>query len=459
MPYHPICQQSNLCLGEGTVIIVTGWTPVEEIAQLIPSDTYAAIGNLFAPAGTSYLIRNILANPLVTGVLLLSLLKQDENAGSVQAMHDFFIQGEAIALGDIPPEEIERVRNLSHLRLYSLSGAAELLAHVNYLSSCPALGGEPQTYPPKIIESVTVPGTPWGHRIEGETIAKTWVKILHRIRSTGKESDSSHGKRQEIFNLLAVVTAEPEHLSVPDWLPVDRPYLDTYFPQILEDAPAGVKYTYGSRLRSHFGVDQVEQIISKLVLKPDSASAVMILWDVQDHCHSDPPCLNHIWVRVADNALSLTAVFRSNDMFGAWCANAFGLRALQAHLRDRYFEETGMPLELAPLMTLSESAHIYDHSYNFSDKVIHGHYGKGKKQYNDPVGNYLVTVEDNQVVVNRMRLSGETCRQYQGRNFERISAAIALDAPAMSPNHALYLGREITKALSCLQSGQTYHQA
>jgi len=59
----------------------------------------------------------------------------------------------------------------------------------------------------------------------------------------------------------------------------------------------------------------------------------MSLWDVQDH-RKQSPCLNHIWVRVVNNELSLTATFRSNDMFSAWPANAMGLRALQQYILD-----------------------------------------------------------------------------------------------------------------------------
>ncbi|MCZ0902443.1 thymidylate synthase, partial [Microcoleus sp. HI-ES] len=77
----------------------------------------------------------------------------------------------------------------------------------------------------------------------------------------------------------------------------------------------------------------------------DAASAVISLWDAggnvnrrpdgsSDHQHSGSPCLNHIWVRVVDGEISLTATLRSNDMFAAWPANAMGLRALQQHIRD-----------------------------------------------------------------------------------------------------------------------------
>lgn len=454
--YQPICKQSGLILGKGTVIVVTGWKPTEAIASHLTPDQYAAVGNLYSPAGVSYLIRNILANPQVTGVLMLSTTKQDENSGSVQALEDFF-KGLDYRIGDIPARELERVRQLSCLRLHSYD-AETLGEYLQYLSDRPPLDGLPKYYHPPVVESPIVPGPFWGHRIEAPTVAQAWVKILQRIRSTGKESPSGYGIRQELINLLTVVSDEPDGLDVPDWLPVDRAFLQNYFPQMMEDAPVGVKYTYGSRMRSHFGIDQVEQVVAKLVGELDATSAVINLWDVQDHNRGGSPCLNHLWFRVIDGALSLTAVFRSNDMFDAWCANAFGLRALQGHVCDRINQELGYSLTLAPLMTLSQSAHIYDHSYEYADKVIRERYGKAPKKYDDPVGNFEIALEGGEIVVSRMLPDGAICKQYRGKNPIRVVGAIAQDAPAMQPDHALYLGTQLHKAWDCLRRGEEFWQ-
>lgn len=456
--YQPICKSSGLILGRGTVIIVTGWLPIElvksklEVSELC----YAAIGQLYSPAGVGYLIRNILANPQITGVLLLSTTKQDDNSGSVEALEAFF-KGASFQAPDIPETDIERARSLAHIRLHSLD--ADLAGHVKYLSDRPSLGGSPKFYPPPVVESPTVPGTLWGHRIEAATIADAWVKILHRIRSTGKESPSGYGKRQELIDLMTVVSNEPSDFNVPSWLPVDRAYLQNYLPQMLEDAPVGVKYTYGSRMRSHFGVDQIEQVVRKLAQELDAASAVINLWDVEDHNRGGSPCLNHLWFRVIDHALSLTAIFRSNDMFDAWCANAFALRALQQHVASRVSVETGNILGVAPLITLSQSAHIYDHSYSWADQVIQEHYGKMANLYDDPVGNYEVALEDGRLVVNRMNLDGTVCKQYQEKHPNKLLLLVAQDAPAMQPDHALYLGGQIQKAWDCLRNGQSFWQA
>ena len=87
----------------------------------------------------------------------------------------------------------------------------------------------------------------------------------------------------------------------------------------------------------------------------------MSLWDVNDYDNNDsPPCLNHIWIRTIDDELSLTATFRSNDMFSAWPSNAMGLRALQIHIMREIQNRINQKLKIGPLVTVSQSAHIYN---------------------------------------------------------------------------------------------------
>ena len=463
--YRALHKPNQLIYGTGTVVVITGWTPKERVAKLLEPHQYAAIGNLYSRPGIDLLIRNLLNNPHITGLLIIEATKQDENSGAINALLEF-LSGKLEIGSDIAPDDIERVRQLGWIKLREInpSQLADRLALIEFAAAfSKPLGGEPKIYPVPEIKSDTVPSPLYGHRIEGKTIAETWVKILHRIRTGGVLRPTGYdGQWQELIDLMAVITDEPGefYFPEPNYLPCDRPFLDSYIPSLLNDSPkeSGVKYTYGQRLRSLFGVDQIEQVVRKLASEIDAASGVMSLWDVEDHNKGGSPCLNQIWVRIVNEELSLTAVLRSNDMFNAWPSNAFGLRALQMHVRDRLKEETGTTFQLGPLVTLSQSAHLYDHSFAYADEVVQKYYGKTPKTYEDPVGNFLVEVENQQIKVSRMDSLGTTVREYVGQNTRALMQAIILDAPSMQVDHALYLGGQIERAWDALRYNEKFTQ-
>jgi thymidylate synthase len=459
--YKALHKPNQLIYGTGTVVVVTGWTPKERVARLLEPEQYAAIGNLYSPAGVDLLVRNVLHNPHITGFLVIKATQQDKNSGAIDALVRF-LGGQADIGDDIAVSDLQRVRMLRWTSLFGIDRSL-IRDRIALMESCKPLGGEPKVYPVPEIKSDVLPSPLYGHRIEGKTVAETWVKILHRIRSGGVLRPTGYdGQWQELVDLMAVVTDEPGefYFPEPNYLPCDREFINNYLPSLLDDAPykIGVKYTYGQRLRSHFGCDQVEQVVQKLAGEIDAASAVMNLWDTADHDRGGSPCLNQIWVRVVNRELSLTAVLRSNDMFNAWCANAFGLRALQMHIRERVEEETKESFLLGPLVTLSQSAHLYDHSFAYADEVVQNYYGKQKKTYSDPVGNYLVEIVENQIKVSRMDKTGKAVRGYAGRNVQALMDAIALDAPAMQPEHAMYLGVQLERAWNCLRYGEKFTQ-
>lgn len=486
--YRALYKPNQIIAGSGQVAVITGWTVKQAIAKRLADHEYGAIGQLYSPTrGISLLIRNLLVNPHVRFLVVMDGTREDRNAGSSQCLLDFLQRGFEAGKSDlgrdcwvvrsavtgyidreIPATVLEHLR--SSLTWVSCSSIETAIQHVQ---SFAAQGeqepwGDPLQFP--LVESVptVLPGPRYGHRIEGRTVADTWVKIIHRIKTTGTIRPTGYdGQWQELINLVAVVTAEPEgfYFPEPNYLPCDRPFIQEYIAQILDDAPyqEGVKYTYGQRLRSWFGRDQVEQVIEKLIGEIDAASGVMSLWDVQDHEKGGSPCLNHLWVRVVEGELSLTATLRSNDMFSAWPANAMGLRALQQHIRDEIGRRSDYDLTLGPLMTISQSAHIYDDTWENADKLITQHYGKicetQRRDYADPSGNFLIEVQGDEIVVSQTTPgSGEVVQTYRDRQPLPLIRAICAHCPALRPDHAGYLGLELQKAFGAMEGGRVYQQ-
>ncbi|MEH2275285.1 MAG: thymidylate synthase [Nostoc sp.] len=485
--YQAQHKPNQLIYGHGQTAVITGWTVKQAIAKHLQPKEYAVIGQLYSPTrGINLLIRNLLLNPHVRYLVVLNATKEDKNAGGCQCLLDFFCNGFEEGRSDTGRRcWIIRSTILSYIDIDIDINALEKLRQsvdwkeaklitdaINQVKSYAERDViEPWSLPLRFnmstVESTVLPGPRYGHRIEGKTIAETWVKIIHRIKTTGTIRPTLHdGQWQELIDLMAIVTDEPNdfYFPEPNYLPFDRSFIDPYTSNILDDishSEEGVKYTYGQLLRSGFyKIDQIKEVIKKLVKNIDSARVVMSLWDVRNDLllNDSPPCLNHIWIRVVDQELSLTATFRSNDMFSAWPANAMGLRALQKHLWDEVTKQSTHHLKMGPLITISQSAHIYDDCFENADKLIQHQYPKifKQKDYTDPSGNFMITVQDGIILVEHTTPgSGEVVNCYSAKSASQLYRQIAADCPGLEVEHAMYLGAELQKAEVVLSMSQS----
>jgi len=491
------------------VAIFTGWYDKAAIAKRLDRSEYAAIGNIYnAAEGVDPGVRNLLANPQVDTVLCLSSTQPDANCNHPSLLLAEFLRhpqdpvmlqsetglsywGHPDLKGpqvkpDIPIEAIRELKNRVAVVTFEscdrYGSAQDLVAFCKFADQSYTSDPlpDPILLPPPETKVTILPGPAHGVSIEGQTIVETWLKIIQAIHTTGKVIDTGNGQRwQELISLVAVVHNEPEGFYFPDgeWFPCTKDFLfgtdesEGYVSQILDDAPAqeGTKYTYGQRLRSWFGKDQVEDVVQKLLGEREAASAVMSLWDpgsgenarpnrephTSDHTYGKSPCLNHIWVRIeADGSLVLSATFRSNDMYSAWPSNAMGLRCLQRHILDRLLSEGMENISMGPLITVSHSAHIYETCWPQAASLIDRYRRQMMRPvFADRVGSYTVHRDPDRsgvVVVRRLStgLNATQCSFYEGSDPRKLFREIAIDAPSIDPYHALYLGSEITRAFT-----------
>ena len=146
-------------------------------------------------------------------------------------------------------------------------------------------------------------------------------------------------------------------------------------------------------------------------------------------------------------------------MFGAWVANAMGLRALQQHIRDEITNRSQHNLQMGALIIISQSAHIYDDCWENADKLIQLQYAKvcQIKDYYDPSGNFLISVQDGKISVEHTTpLSGEVVNCYLGKSATQLYRQIAADCPGLQVEHAMYLGTELQKAEIALSQQQNF---
>lgn len=479
---------SSLIIGdpEGSVGIVTLWSKAKEIAKKIEPTKYCVIGQLFsAERGLDFLVRNLLANPQITNIIVTGV---DFSKSGIVLM-DFFEKGFEKGKADTTEKDCWRVKSqyagyidldIPEEILNNLRGSVNIIKTPNIESFDFSTLQKPQKTREKIIflkkEDVIKQyiGEYTGHIIRGKTIAEAWLKILDTILKFGKESGTHYDEKQkELVNLLSIISEEdPDNFYMPTFLPGDEQHIKEYVPRITRDLPGGIhknEYTYGSRMRSWFGIDQVKNAVSKLIREPISRAVVISLWDpLKDLTIGGSPCLNHIWFRISENRLYMTAIFRSHDMFEGYPENAFGLRSLQEEIRKEVVaglkgKGAGIDLKLGDLMILSQSAHIYKDCWETSQITVQK-YLTGKYTYHlaelDPRGNFIITVDFGlgDIVVEHTSPTNEKIGEYRAKTAAELRDILTKEKIISLIPHALDLGIELMKAETALKLGIHYNQ-
>ncbi|MGL6343854.1 MAG: thymidylate synthase, partial [Waterburya sp.] len=358
-------------------------------------------------AGIDYLILNLLANPTVTAIVAIAATAEDKVSQSIEALKFLweygysepiegrrYITGGLGSISEVFPEEcLNSLRK--KLKLYvvdSISQAKNILKKANNLSPW---GTSPVYLELPTVEVNTLPSDRIGQKVKGQTIADTWLDAVQRIVNFGVSNKSEHeDDRIELTNFTAVIKNEPEDWYFPEFLPFKREMVVNYIPRMTDNTVDHTGYSYGSRMRSHFGGDLILGAINKLGKNINSTQCVINLWDsVEDLIDSSPPCLNHIWLRalpiecLSDSQqfeLQLTATFRSHDYFKAWIPNVFALRELQIYICHQLNFQQDYQIKAGALIINSLSAHIYEDDLDRAVSLIDRHW-KYQPKFDDEV--------------------------------------------------------------------------
>lgn len=164
------------------------------------------------------------------------------------------------------------------------------------------------------------------------TIPEAHRCFVSQIWKHGKEVEDQRGDlTRELLNVHVWIKG-PDCTHVPGAL---NETLDNDFALgLISDVMAAKKaeefdYSYGDRARRRF---QLEYVVGKLKNTPETRRAYLPLYLPEDNgTYAEVPCCVGLDVIIRNGRLDLTTIFRSNDIFGAFPADTWGYRALQAY--------------------------------------------------------------------------------------------------------------------------------
>jgi len=241
-----------------------------------------------------------------------------------------------------------------------------------------------------------------GRFIRAETIPEAWRRGLTLIWHQGEGITDERGIRTREILALEVVVEDPRRDMIPmEYFSWNQYRLEEYAEQLISgENPAGFEYTYGERLRAWAlpcsaneegfdlhrrddeewsddkgaggPVDQIEYVVRRLRGNPNSRRASAVTWiPPVDTKKEEVPCMMVDDFKIRDGRLHLTTLFRSHDFAGAYPANLYGLTRLLEYVAERVGAEPGS------ITTVSCSAHIYDHDWDWVFEMVTGRSDEG----------------------------------------------------------------------------------
>lgn len=419
------------------VMVVLGWFNKNEFRKLVNPNLYGVCGSLFnGEYGAQILISNLLYNPQITDVVLCNITSAD--AWLKFPCTQFFNKL-------IQSKHDPDIRNLlEKVQFTFVENECDLIHTLKEMYSAPIreTDREQVARPIKIELPDTKPGLFNGQTIRNRSLSDAHTEILKRIYTTGKDTNPTKMIR-ELLNLSATVTDLP--INEKELFGLADESTQLYMKQFVEGTNDSHNYGYGDRLNTHFGFNQIDSVVAKLKNKKDSLAANLAIWSASDLLTGSSPCLTQVWLRLIDNQLNLTAVFRSNDMFKAWKSNVLGLRMLQIKIADQLNVTSG------DLTTFSMSAHIYHLDFLAIKEVI-SICKTPKPHYFSEVGNFTIKYLNEHFTVTQTDNYGNLIWTYSlSESSKKCAVASALlkqivkANPSIEMSHVLYLSEELNR--------------
>lgn len=468
----PIYSKDNLILGspKSEVAIVTLWTPVKKITEKLDKNLFNIAGQLYSKSGINYIIRNILANPSIHYLIVCG----QDTSSSGQALINFFQKGIdedyniidtdfALIHKEIPKESIELIRE--NVNIKNLIGVRDADKIAKELKSCLVKGrpfADSQTFPEhKEEKAASFPTDQSVFKIREKYIGSAWLRILKLILKFGAVNKSWYGNEvREIFNVASVISDEdPFRPEMFPFLQISKQDIEKYQSSIMKGDRGDEIYSYGERLWSYKGINQVEDVMIPYLKKhPNDRAALAVIFDMTaDHKASRSPCMCLVQATTLKDKLNLTAYFRSHAIFSGWVLNAFGLRRVQYYLAEKLSKKPGL------LTIFSNCAHIYDNELPAAKKIVKEHGFKKLDYCLDPRGYFIISVKGKDIILRHYSPDNQFLQELRQNGLEEKAAIkiynkLILVEAVSEISHAFDLGAELQKAEIAIKNGLDYVQ-
>jgi len=488
----PIYYKDKLIVGnlKSNVGVATLWMPKENVASELTAESFSVCGQLYTKRGINPMLRNILANPLIRYLVICGVDRQ----GSGEAVLRFFKDGvdvksgkegellgwkiigdeEALLDKEIPLEAFDLIRKNVRFIDMRMKPLKEVAALINSLEKTESFGG-PQIFDITQTTKIDIfPSDLSVFKLRKDYIGDAWIDVLKIINRFGVEIPGMYGTVKAVHNLSVIIEKEdPKNPKFYDYLKFAREGLDLYIKGFFDVNKGTEAYTYGERIFNLDGINQEEIMVEKLKRYPYDRGALAVLWN--PHQDNFPPkdnerqemgqtkgwkvpCLVMILGQCLGETFNLTAVFRNNDVYGAWPLNAFALRKFQQDIAVKINKNLGS------LTTVSHIAEMYEIDWEDSKDIVEQNDDIARTCMYDTRSNYTIAVEGEDIVLKFISPDGAAELAEFRENGKKPKVARDLCASAIKEmlisdlGAACDLGRQLAKAETAVKLGLVFEQ-
>ncbi|MEI6462788.1 MAG: thymidylate synthase [bacterium] len=499
---------------ESNVGVVTLWTPMQAILPKLDQTKFCIGGQLYSKRGINFIIRNILANPIIDTIIICGANRSE----SAEALMNFLDKGidenyqvigveKAFVDKEISKEAINEMRSrVKYINLVNNSSSSAIQTELAKVKQSKTLWGKPQIFPePEVKEVDKLPSETSTYTIRAGYIKDAWPQILrHIMRFGSKKGMIKVGEVRELVNLIVTIEEEnPDKPDIPEWFNFNKDDLKLYLKGFFERTKASEDYGYGQRIFSHplgipdheynspnntntysefkarhkkadnpneFVLNQLEEVYLKLQRYKYDRGGVISIWNPwadniskgwmskeETKVSGNVPCMTQLQFAYREHRLHLTAYFRSNDMFDAWPRNTFALRKLQFELAKKLDMKPGY------LTIISSLAQIYEPNYDEARKLLEKFANTTNCQV-DHRGVIIIELDGKDIVAKHMDPSGnEQLEEFRidgtkPKSAQMLSDILLTNLVFSETPHAMDIARELQKAEIAVKNNLEFKQ-
>jgi thymidylate synthase len=199
--------------------------------------------------------------------------------------------------------------------------------------------------------------------ISAPTIGRAWAKAYRLVMEEGHEMNDGTAPITEVMNLYISVDDAQSSDKILDAM-ADPGMIDWMVNKNFGGMEPVLDwgYSYGARLHNFNGIDQVAEVVNKLRLRPGSKASTISLMDPSEDFSGHMPCVIALDVKIRDGKLTITGLFRSQDIGKKFYADAMALAAIQKEIA------LAVGVDCGSIELLIASAHVVDTEYGKQEK-------------------------------------------------------------------------------------------